>query len=119
MVPDTCQASAATTALVVGGLAPTHIPFGLREPIRQHERNGPGRAGKNGSLPLLVLTPMKAEQVRRIKIEAEGDRWKGIKPKIRLIGKWLERAGFAPGGRVQVTSVAPGVLELRSGSDAV
>jgi hypothetical protein len=53
--------------------------------------------------------------VRRLKIEAEGDFWKGItKPKIRLAGRWLERAGFKPGHHVHVTCVAPGVIELRS-----
>ena len=52
--------------------------------------------------------------VRTLQIEAEGDRWKGIKPKIRLLGRWLERAGFKPGHRVQVICVAPGVIELRS-----
>jgi Toxin SymE, type I toxin-antitoxin system len=56
---------------------------------------------------------------RTLKIEAEGDFWKGLtKPKIRLMGRWLERAGFSPGNRVQVTCVAPGVIELRS-PDAV
>ena len=53
--------------------------------------------------------------VRTLKIEADGDLWKGlIKPKIRLMGRWLERAGFRPGHRVQVTCVAPGLIELRS-----
>jgi hypothetical protein len=53
--------------------------------------------------------------VRTLKIEADGDFWKGlIKPKIRLMGHWLERAGFRPGHRVHVTCVAPGVIELRS-----
>ena len=53
--------------------------------------------------------------VRTLKIEADGDCWKGlIKPKIRLMGRWLERAGFSPGNRVQVTCVSPGVIELRS-----
>jgi len=53
--------------------------------------------------------------VRDLKIEAEGDSWRGLfKPKIRLIGRWLERAGFKPGNRVQVVCVAPGVIELRS-----
>ena len=41
--------------------------------------------------------------------------WKGlIKPKIRLMGYWLERAGFKPGDRVHVTCGAPGVIELRA-----
>jgi hypothetical protein len=37
-----------------------------------------------------------------------------IKPKIRLTGRWLERAGFRPGNHVQVTCASPGVIELRS-----
>lgn len=54
-------------------------------------------------------------RVRRLKIEAEGDFWKGLtKPKIRLIGRWLERAGFRPGHHVHVACMAPGVIELRS-----
>jgi hypothetical protein len=53
--------------------------------------------------------------VRRLKIEEHGDYFKGrIKPKIRLTGQWLERAGFKPGSHVSVTCLAPGVLELRS-----
>jgi len=54
--------------------------------------------------------------VRSLKIEAQqGDRWKAVvKPKIRLIGRWLERAGFKPGAQVQVTCIAPGLIELRS-----
>jgi hypothetical protein len=57
--------------------------------------------------------------VRTLKIEAHGDIAKGlIKPKIRLIGRWLEQAGFRPGHHVRVTCVAPGVIELRS-PDAV
>jgi hypothetical protein len=53
--------------------------------------------------------------VRTLKIEANGDPWKGlIKPKIRLMGRWLEQAGFNPGNRVHVTCIAPGVIELRS-----
>ena len=59
--------------------------------------------------------PEPAPPVRTLKIEAEGDGWKGlIKPKIRLVGRWLERAGFRPGTRVSVTCLAPGVIELRS-----
>ncbi len=59
-----------------------------------------------------------APSVRVLKIEADGDAWKGlIKPKIRLMGHWLERAGFRPGHHVQVTCVTPGIIELRS-SDA-
>ncbi len=57
---------------------------------------------------------------RTLQIEEDGDHWKGrIKPKIRLRGNWLERAGFKPGHRVNVKCVAPGVIELRSGDAAV
>jgi hypothetical protein len=56
---------------------------------------------------------------RTLKIEEDGDHWKGgVKPKIRLRGNWLERAGFKPGHRVSVKYVAPGILELRT-QDAV
>lgn len=56
-----------------------------------------------------------ATTTRKLKIEEEGDTWKGvIKPKIRLMGRWLERAGFNPGNHVQVVFIAPGVIELRS-----
>lgn len=53
--------------------------------------------------------------IRDLKIEAEGDLWRGpFKPKIRLAGRWLERAGFQPGNRVQIRCIEPGVMELRS-----
>ena len=53
--------------------------------------------------------------IRRLKIEAAGDFWKGLTfPRIRLMGRWLERAGFLPGDRVRVTCIAPGVIELRA-----
>jgi len=69
-------------------------------------------------MPGVLKSPTRTEPyptVRTLQIEADGDFWKGlIKPRIRLIGRWLEQAGFKPGHRVQVTCVAPGVLELRS-----
>jgi len=58
--------------------------------------------------------PESSQAVRTLQIEAAGDPWLGrIKPKIRLMGCWLERAGFAPGDRVQVMCIGPGVIELR------
>ena len=58
--------------------------------------------------------PASEPGCRTLKIEEEGDFWRSrAKPKIRLIGRWLERAGFRPGGRVHVTCVASGVIELR------
>jgi len=52
--------------------------------------------------------------LRLLKIEEEGDFSENrVKPKIRLMGRWLEKAGFPPGGRVQVICRAPGIIELR------
>jgi hypothetical protein len=65
---------------------------------------------------LLKLESRKPEilPVRTLKIEADGAVRNGhIKPKIRLMGKWLEDAGFKPGHRVQVACTEPGVMELR------
>jgi hypothetical protein len=59
----------------------------------------------------------KADQktTRTLKIEEDGDSWYGtIKPKIRLRGNWLERAGFKPGTRVAVTCIAYGIIQLHS-----
>jgi hypothetical protein len=57
-------------------------------------------------------TPCAA--LRTIKIEETGDFFRNsVKPKIRLMGRWLEKAGFRPGGRVQVICRAPGIIELR------
>jgi len=71
-------------------------------------------------MPGTLLSPTRIDlepSVRTLKIEADGDPYKGlIKPKIRLTGRWLEDAGFAPGHRVQVTCVARGIIELRSPS---
>jgi hypothetical protein len=53
--------------------------------------------------------------IRNLKIEAEGDYFRGrIKPKLRLMGQWLERAGFRPGTRVSVRCLGSGIIELRS-----
>jgi hypothetical protein len=54
-------------------------------------------------------------ETRNLKIEEHGNFFRGlVKPKIRLMGYWLNRAGFKPGGRVEVVCLAPGVIELRS-----
>lgn len=50
---------------------------------------------------------------RTLKIETAGDFFYGkITPKIRLTGKWLAAAGFAPGHRVEVHCEQPGTLTL-------
>lgn len=62
-----------------------------------------------------TTTPDQKPSARTLKIEEHGRVWKGTtKPKIRLIGRWLEQAGFAPGNRVLVTCVTPGVIQLQS-----
>lgn len=51
---------------------------------------------------------------RSLKIEETGDFFRRkVAPKIRISGKWLERAGFKPGHRVEVSLQEAGVLTLR------
>jgi hypothetical protein len=51
---------------------------------------------------------------RTLKIEETGDFFRRrVRPKIRLTGRWLERAGFKPGHRVHVELTSEGVLTLR------
>jgi hypothetical protein len=51
---------------------------------------------------------------RTLKIESAGDYFYGrVSPKIRLSGRWLERAGFKCGHRVEVQISQPGILTLR------
>ena len=53
-------------------------------------------------------------QTRTLKIEAIGDfAYRRIKPRIRLSGQWLEKAGFRPGHRVEISSSKPGELSLQ------
>lgn len=53
-------------------------------------------------------------QARSLAIEATGDFfYNKIKPKIRLSGQWLAKAGFLPGHRVEVLVDQPGVMTLR------
>jgi len=57
---------------------------------------------------------MPCASSRTLKIEEEGDFSEHrVKPKIRLMGRWLENAGFRPGGRVHVVCRSPGIIELR------
>ncbi len=51
---------------------------------------------------------------RNLKIEAIGDfAARKVTPKIRLAGRWLEKAGFPPGRRVTVELTETGCLTLR------
>jgi len=83
------------------------------DPVLMEEFGGMAKLAQETDL--LKEAQPHPHPVRTLKIEADGDVWKGlIKPKIRLMGRWLERAGFKPGDRVNVACVAPGVIELRS-----
>jgi len=54
------------------------------------------------------------QKSRSLKIEAVGDfAYRRIKPRIRLSGQWLERAGFKPGHRVEIFTSKPGELSLQ------
>ena len=51
---------------------------------------------------------------RNVKIEATGDFWRGrVRPRIVLVGKWLEAAGFKSGHRVEIRVRRSGVLTVR------
>jgi hypothetical protein len=51
---------------------------------------------------------------RSLQIEATGDFWRGnVKPRIRLCGQWLKRAGFDAGCRVEIQLDEPGKLTLQ------
>ncbi len=51
---------------------------------------------------------------RTLKIEERGDYFrKQTIPTVRLKGKWLQAAGFAPGRYLTLTIIAQGVIELR------
>jgi hypothetical protein len=54
------------------------------------------------------------DKARSLKIEAIGDfAYRNIKPRIRLSGHWLERAGFKPGHRAIIHVGRPGELTLQ------
>jgi hypothetical protein len=60
------------------------------------------------------ITIMATENKRTLKIESVGDFASGkIRPKIRLEGHWLERAGFKPGHRVDVHTSKTGEMTLQ------
>jgi hypothetical protein len=67
-----------------------------------------------GHLPRCPVFLFMTSNIRKLKIEEAGDLWKGIQPKIRIMGKWLEQAGFKPGQHVEIICKAPGVMEVRS-----
>jgi len=53
-------------------------------------------------------------KARSLKIESVGDfAYRKIKPRIRLSGHWLERAGFKPGHRAEISLLQTGELALR------
>jgi hypothetical protein len=57
---------------------------------------------------------MTAHNKRSLKIEAVGDfAYQKTKPRIRLSGHWLEKAGFKPGHRVEISSSKPGKMSLQ------
>ena len=65
--------------------------------------------------------PARTMRSRILTIEKIGDSCAGkVRPRIRLAGRWLEKAGFKPGHRVQVEWIDDGVISLRliHGSEA-
>jgi hypothetical protein len=56
---------------------------------------------------------------RTLKVYTCGDPYQGgFLPQIRLQGKWLRKAGFAPGGRIRVV-VEKGRLTISSEQEVV
>lgn len=67
-----------------------------------------------GNSPVESEAESANEKARTLKIEAVGDfAGHDVKPRIRLGGQWLERAGFKPGHRVEISSSKPGELSLQ------
>jgi hypothetical protein len=55
-----------------------------------------------------------SSKTRSLKIEAVGDfAYRKIKPRIRLSGQWLEKAGFKPGHRAEIHVPRPGEMTLQ------
>jgi Toxin SymE, type I toxin-antitoxin system len=88
--------------------------FKRYQPPNTKNDDSPSWLESQASHPM-TLPRQNALTSRTLKIEEDGDHWRGrIKPKIRLRGHWLEKAGFKPGNRVSVNCLAHGVIELRS-----
>jgi hypothetical protein len=85
----------------------------LRGTIMQTE---PVQVSLNTSaVSLLIQGRNDPHNPRIIKVEESGDLfYSGIKPKIRLCGLWLQRAGFVPGNFVSITNPLPGILTLQA-----
>ena len=91
------------------------LPARSIQPKKQPAWAGGRQKGENMQQLEFIADLRDRRTYRSLKIEADGDGWVGkIKPKIRLKGDWLERAGFKAGGRVRVTCLMAGVMELRS-----
>ena len=87
----------------------------LERLVTRDTRLQPGRAVKRLAMDAEALQVGTSDrQVRSLKIEIAGDFFhQKTKPKIRLAGNWLARAGFKPGHRVEVLLEQPGSLTLR------
>ncbi len=82
-----------------------------------HQRHPAATGAGNERLAVKVNAHQGATSTRgsrSLKIEATGDFFlKKITPRIRLCGKWLERAGFKPGHRVEIRLEEPGTMTVR------
>lgn len=84
--------------------------------VRCCSRPTVGKYIRSEPTPLVGVAEESVQRrIRSLQIEAVGDSWKKqIKPKIRITGKWLERAGFKPGTRVSLICRELGFIELRA-----
>ena len=53
-------------------------------------------------------------KTRILTVDEVGDFYHKPVPRIRIKGKWLERAGFKPGGRVKVRIEEQGKIQLNA-----
>ena len=61
------------------------------------------------------MTPSRKPARRRLHVYKTGDPYReGIRPQIRLTGRWLHDAGFLPGDTYTVTIHHDGVLTLQT-----
>lgn len=68
----------------------------------------------NGAMGSRVEIMNQESNNRILKVEEVGDFWrKNTKPRIRLKGKWMIKAGILPNNYVQVSNPQPGVLILQ------
>ncbi len=103
-----------------GGLHPGQWPRRFSGQCRE-ENHAPATCGRGGERMKAIDGvgerqggTVTEKPSHTLKIEAVGDfAARSIKPRIRISGHWLERAGFKPGHRVIIHALQPGEMTLQ------